>query len=164
MKDSGIEWIGEIPDDWSVKRLKYMAEAGATGLNVSDAKKHGKYKVYDANKIIGYTDNFYIPEKYISIIKDGAGVGRTRILPAKSNVINTMNYITTEDELNLKFLFYILNIFDFNIYIKSTTIPHIYFSSYSNEFMPLPLLSEQKAIADYLDKKTSSIDKIKDKK
>ena len=80
MKDSGIEWIGEIPEDWEVVKIRHIALAESSGLSVDNLLDDGNYEVYDANKLVGYLDNNPVKTNYISIIKDGAGIGRTRLM------------------------------------------------------------------------------------
>lgn len=162
MKDSGIEWIGEIPEDWEVAKIRHIAFAESSGLSVDKLLEAGKYEVYDANKLVGYVDSNPVKANYISIIKDGAGIGRTRLMQKNTNVIGTMNYIIAKN-IDLNYLFYTLQVFDFEQYSTGSTIPHIYFKDYANEYIALPNNKFQKDIVKRLDFEVNKIIKLVDR-
>lgn len=162
MKDSGIEWIGDIPEDWEVVKIRHIALAESSGLSVNNLLDDGNYEVYDANKLVGYLDNNPVKTNYISIIKDGAGVGRTRLMQKNTNVIGTMNYIIAKN-IDLNYLYYTLQVFDFEKYATGSTIPHIYFKDYANEYIALPNNKVQKDIVKHLDFEVDKIIKLVDK-
>ena len=162
MKDSGIEWIGEIPEDWEVVKIRHIALAESSGLSVDNLLDDGNYEVYDANKLVGYLDNNPVKTNYISIIKDGAGIGRTRLMQKNTNVIGTMNYIIAKN-IDLNYLYYTLQVFDFEKYATGSTIPHIYFKDYANEYIALPNNKAQKDIVNHLDFEVDKIIKLVDK-
>lgn len=162
MKDSGIEWIGEIPEGWEVAKIRHIALAESSGLSVDKLLEDGNYEVYDANKLVGYIDSNPVKANYISIIKDGAGVGRTRLMQKNTNVIGTMNYIMAKN-IDLNYLYYTLQVFDFEQYATGSTIPHIYFKDYSNEYIALPNNKVQKDIVNHLDFELYKIIKLVNK-
>jgi type I restriction enzyme S subunit len=78
LKDSGVEWIGEIPEHWEVKNLRYVFEF----LNykriplsaIEREKMQGKFPYYGASGIIDYVDDYIFDEKLILIGEDGANL------------------------------------------------------------------------------------------
>ena len=120
------------------------------------ALEQGKYYLYDANKLIGFTNEYLCDRDYISIIKDGSGVGRTRYMNAYNNIIGTMGCIVPNNNINSYFLYSLINNINFKQYIKGATIPHIYYSDYSKHIVFMPPLKEQEKIADFL----SSLDEL----
>ncbi|MEE9406548.1 MAG: restriction endonuclease subunit S [Polaribacter sp.] len=138
------------------KQLKDICEKRSSNISANSLKRNvGNYKIYGAN---GYFQdvNFYQEDReYISIVKDGAGVGRTLLCEAKTSVLGTLDKIKPKKNTNLYFLFLLLNSIKFKKYIVGSTIPHIYFKDYQNERIKLPCLEEQAKIADFL----SAIDK-----
>ena len=116
---------------------------------------------FDANGKIGYTDSF-CDKKYISIIKDGAGVGRTRILPKNSFCISTMGIIISNQYSVIEYLYYMMSQLDFTKYVVGETIPNIYFEDYGNQKIKLPCLDEQQKIADFLSSFDKKIDAEKE--
>ncbi len=143
--------------DWEEKKLGEVAEKRSSNISANSlSESNGDFKIYGAT---GYLQNvdFYREEKqYISIVKDGAGVGRTLLCVAKSSVLGTLDIIKPKNENNLEFLYSLINQIHFDKYITGSTIPHIYFKDYSKENVNIPVPEEQQKIANFL----SSIDKL----
>lgn len=111
----------------------------------------GKYPVYGAAGYIQNVDFYHQEDEYIAIVKDGAGVGRAMILPAKSSVIGTMQYIIPDkNKVDMYYLYYAIINMALGKYFSGATIPHIYFKDYQKEIFKLPDLETQKKIADNL--------------
>ena len=68
-------------------KLKYLCKSFTTPIIQSELElesKEGLFPVYGASGLAGYSKTFATDEKYLGIVKDGAGVGRIRIYPIKS--------------------------------------------------------------------------------
>ena len=125
---------------------------------MNDAKKHGKFKLYDASGCIGYTTENIQETQYISIIKDGSGVGRVRILPKDSSFLATMGAIKVKDRnADLNFIYYQLQCVDFSKHILGANIPHVYFSSYGSDYYFLPCIDEQNLLGQFFQNLDQSI-------
>lgn len=111
----------------------------------------GKYPVYGAGGYIQNVGFYHQEDEYIAIVKDGAGIGRAMILPAKSSVIGTMQYIIPDkNKVDIHYLYYAIINMELGKYFSGATIPHIYFKDYQKEIFKLPNLKIQKKIADNL--------------
>lgn len=108
------------------------------------------YPAFNANSIAGHVDFYENECPYISIIKDGAGIGRVRLCEAKSSTIGTMGCIHARKGISIIFLYYLLEQVDFNKYSNGSTIPHLYYKDYSCEKVRIPDIKEQAAIAEVL--------------
>jgi type I restriction enzyme S subunit len=115
----------------------------------------GKYIIYGASGVLKKVDFYEEENDYISIVKDGAGVGRLFYCKGKTSVLGTMDIIKPLANTNTYFLFYLLSNIDFTKYVTGSTIPHIYFKDYKNENCGIPSFEEQTKIANFL----SQIDK-----
>jgi type I restriction enzyme S subunit len=104
------------------------------------------FALFDANGQIGFVDKTNILCDYITIVKDGAGVGRVRILPSKTNFISTMGAILPNKDIDLHFLYNILKQKDFLQSTNGSTIPHVYFSEYGKDIVMTPTISEQRKL------------------
>nr|WRE08919.1 restriction endonuclease subunit S [Helicobacter pylori] len=150
--------------NWQKVRLGDIANYLTSNLSVEQITQQGKFKVYDVNNFIGYTDTTFISDKpYISIVKDGS-VGRVRILPPKTNILSTMGALIANHKTTTEFLFYLLSNFDFKNFTSGSIIPHIYFKDYKEKTIFLPPLNEQIAIANILSALDSEIISLKNKK
>ena len=135
---------------WTVKKLGDVCICKTSSISMAQVKDNDKFPVYDANKIVGYLDNYISNEKYISIIKDGAGVGRICKCLSKSSVLATMAYIYPKTSIDYNYLYCLLGTINFDKYKIGSTIPHIYFKDYKVESFNMPSIEEQQAIADIL--------------
>lgn len=116
------------------------------------------YPVFNANSIAGYVDFFENEYPYISIIKDGAGIGRVRLCEAKSSTIGTIGCIHARKGISIVFLYYLFEQIDFSKYSNGSTIPHLYYKDYSCEKVRIPDIQEQTAIAEVLSTADREID------
>ena len=117
----------------------------------------GIYPIYGASGLIKYIDFYQQPNPYVAVVKDGAGVGRIMLLPAKSSVIGTMQYILPNKGTNVAYLAYAMEHMGLAKYYTGATIPHIYFKDYCKELLREHCESEQQEIAAVLDKLTGLI-------
>ena len=123
-------------------------------LNLSDKG----YPIYGADGIIGYIPHYNKAHIYVSIVKDGSGVGRLNLCQAYSSLLGTLNYLSSKDETayQTQWIYYLLQTINFSIYIKGSGIPHIYFNDYKNHIVYVPNPEEQQKIAECL----SSLDEL----
>ena len=112
--------------------------------------KNGMYPVYGATGIIAHTPNYEIDKDAILIIKDGASVGKVQYAKDKYSVIGTLNYLTPKENMSLKYLYYYLQVFNFDKHKVGSGIPHIYFKDYGNEYIYCPPIERQNEIANLL--------------
>lgn len=140
-------------------KLEDVCYNGSSSLSQKDIiMLEGKYPVYGASGLIKYINFYKYDKEYIAIVKDGAGIGRTMILPANSSVISTLQYIFPKENINIRYLYYALNAMDLSKYYSGVTIPHIYFKDYKKEALYLPIIDEQINIVNKLDKIREIID------
>lgn len=186
MKDSGVEWIGEIPEHWSISRFSFetwvRARLGWKGLKADEYVQDGyiflatpNIKNKDIDFVnVNYIDEFRYeesPEIKLSIgdvllTKDGSTLGTVnvvRYLPKGATVNSSIAVITPGSNLDGIFLMYQIK----GDYIKKIIenkkdgmgVPHLFQKDINKIYITLPPIEEQKQIATYLDKKCASIDK-----
>ena len=132
-------------------------KAGSSIAQKDIVNVDGEFPIYGASGFIKNV-NFYKQEKtYIGVVKDGAGVGRTMLLPPKSSVIGTIQYILPKENVLAEYLYYVLTSMDLAKFATGATIPHIYFKDYSKEKICIPSLYIQRQIAATLDKASELI-------
>lgn len=139
-------------DAWEQRKLGDISMYENSNISMKDINNSSEgYPVYDVSKIIGHVNYYHQDNKYISIIKDGAGVGRTNLRLPYTSVIGTMGYIKS-DCIDIVFLFYSIKNINLLKYISGSTIPHIYFKDYSIEKIGIPDYSEQNKISKAFEK------------
>ena len=137
-------------DDWEQRKLNEICNYTSSSLTVANALNSGNYPLYDANNQIGFVNDFYMPVEYVTIIKDGAGVGRIRKLDRNTAFIGTMGALTCKNS-ELKFLYYLLEKKDLSKQYSGSTIPHIYFKDYGEDKVLVPSVKEQEKLGLYFD-------------
>lgn len=116
--------------------------------------KIGAYPIYGASGLIKQVDFYQQDKEYIAVVKDGAGIGRTMLLPAYSSVIGTMQYLLPKEgiPIDIKYLFYAVEHMNLAKYFSGATIPHIYFKDYQKEPINIPDIDTQRKISRIFDK------------
>ena len=112
----------------------------------------GNYPVYGASGLIKKINVYHQEKEYVAVVKDGAGIGRTMYLPAKSSVIGTLQYLIPKDDIDAKYLYYAVKSRHLEKYYTGAAIPHIYFKDYQNEPILLHGTEEQKQIVSVLER------------
>ncbi len=133
LKDSGVEWIGKIPEGWEVKNLRYAFKF----LNhrriplsaVERESKQGEYPYYGASGIIDYVDDFIFNEKTILIAEDGANLLSKStplafVVEGKYWVNNHAHILQPKFE---GFLYWaeLLSLIDYTVYISGAAQPKL---------------------------------------
>ena len=137
--------------------ISQCLECHSSTLQESEVSPNGLYKVFGANGLVGYTDVPQMNGDSILVIKDGSGVGTASYAQGKFSVIGTLNYLTVLGNNNLRYLYFALSVFNFQSYKTGMAIPHIYFKDYGNAKIYCPSLTEQKRVANMLDKMESKL-------
>lgn len=132
--------------------LDDVCEKGSSNLAQKDILDlDGDFPIFGAAGYIGNA-NFYHQEKpYLAVVKDGAGVGRVMLLPAKSSVIGTMQYIIPKEDIIVEYLYYAVKAMHLEKYYMGAAIPHIYFKDYKKEKLKLCSKIKQEQIVARLD-------------
>lgn len=188
MKESGIDWIGQIPQEWGISKIKFTTQLngriGWQGLTSAEYKEEGPYLITGTdfhNGTINFETAVHIDEKRWSeasqiqvengdllITKDGT-VGKVAIISGlddKASLNSGVLRIETVDEIDRKFLYYVLLSDEFWMWFNYTnsgasTILHLYQNVFDEFTFTFPQKNEQQKIADFLDKKTAQLDKAK---
>lgn len=156
MKDSGIEWIGEIPAEWDYTKAKNCVNI----QNGSDPKTEGSIPAYGSGASSFKTCGEYKEGPSVLIGRKGATLHIPHYISTKFWNVDTAFNVYAKPNFDLKFYFYCACSFDYRFYISQTTLPSMTQTAYENMFLPLPSSDEQRAIASYLDNRCEEIDAL----
>lgn len=156
--------IGKIPEDWTVKRLGDVFDIG----NGKDYKhlKTGNIPVYGTGGIIAYINDYLYNGETLCIGRKGT-IDSPQYHNGKIWTVDTLFYTYNFKESDVKFLYYISHIIDWNSYNTATGVPSLTSQNIANIVIGLPFLSEQRRIASALtsiDNLISSLGKLIEKK
>ena len=156
MKDSGIEWIGDIPAEWDYTKAKNCVNI----QNGSDPKTEGSIPVYGSGASSFKTCGEYKEGPSVLIGRKGATLHIPHYISTKFWNVDTAFNVYAKPNFDLKFYFYCACSFDYRFYISQTTLPSMTQTAYENMFLPLPSNDEQRVIASYLDNRCEEIDAL----
>ena len=161
MKDSGIEWIGKIPEEWELLQLKHYCYVN-NGKEIGKELEKDSIEVIDvfgSGGVFKYTDKFLYDGEAVLFGRKGT-LGKPIYVNQKFWTVDTMYYLTFGNKLYPKFNYYQLIAFDWKPYITQTALPSVVATQIVSCKFVFPVYKEQKKIADYLDEKVSEINAV----
>ena len=169
MKDSGVEWIGEIPKDWKILQVKYLFYIGrGRVIAQGELEDDGKYPVFSSqtknNGCLGFINTFDFDIDQLTWTTDGANAGTVFLRSGKHNCTNVCGTLKPiERVIDLKYQKYVLEHIAYYHKRADTNGYKIMNNEMAVIKTILPLLQDQHRIADYLDTKCTKIDAIIDR-
>lgn len=160
MKDSGVKWIGEIPNDWMIGKAKYYVSI----KNGMDPKTEGDIPVYGSGANSFKTCGEYKEGPCVLVGRKGATLHIPHYINHRYWNVDTAFDVKALSSFYLKYYYYAAICFDYNYYISQTTLPGMTQTNYENMFIPVPKLEEQIIISEYLDRQCFDIDQMINKK
>jgi type I restriction enzyme S subunit len=155
-------------EGWTQKIVSNVLnnQSSSLALNKLEFTEVG-YPVYgaDSDKIIGLISYYTQNEDYISIVKDGSGVGRLALRQKQTSVLGTLNCLTSTEKRRyiLSWLYYMMQTIDLTNYVKGSGIPHIYYADYKKHTIFIPTPREQTKIAECFSSLDDLISAVTDK-
>lgn len=157
-KDSGIAWIGEIPEHWEVTSFKRKITIN-NGKDYKDFLDAEIYPVIGSGGCFAYCSNYMYDGEALLLGRKGT-IDKPLYVKGKFWAVDTMFYAIPHANLDCKFAYYLALMFPFNLYSTSTSLPSLTQTDLGNILVAFPFLSEQQSIATYLDQKCSEIDEL----
>ncbi|EAL3898924.1 restriction endonuclease subunit S [Campylobacter lari] len=161
-KDSGIEYLGEIPQHWEIRKLKYLA----TIYNGKDqsyiTSDDGIFPIYGSGGIIGKTHQFLYDKQSVLLGRKGT-IDKPLFVEIPFWTIDTMFYTKISCSTYPKYFYYLCLTIDFKTYISGSAIPSMTQSDLIEIIFPFAPLKEQEQIANFLDEKCGKIDLLIEK-
>lgn len=159
MKDSGVDWIGEIPENWDVSKAKYyIAINSGEAISPVEIGEAFTYPVYGGGESMGKCEKYNVDQSNILLGRVGARCGC--VTQPSSKAWATDNALVVTTTLHQRFLFYCLSGANLNRLNESNAQPLITGTKVKNLLLPIPSDNEQKEIAKHLDEHTSKIDAL----
>jgi len=161
-KESGVEWIGGIPEHWKIGKFKYYFNLRSGTAPKNFDKSIGDIITYGANGVIGFTDEINLFDLSILIGRVGSS-GEIHLNKKPCWVTDNCLIVSPRQKYNLHFLYYLLKKTNLTRFTTKTSQPLITASIIKDIKTIFPPIAEQKQIANFLDYKTQLIDKLIDK-
>lgn len=173
-RPSGVDWLGDVPQDWDVKRLKFLAQLineKVLADEDSDQPYIGLEHVQSlTGKLLPLNDAF-MPTGISNVFQPGDVLfGKLRPYLAKATAVDFKGLCSSElmvlrpNEVDRRFLFYAMLSDGFNKLVDSSTygakMPRANWEFIGSMRIPVPSPDEQQAIARFLDEQTKKIDDL----
>jgi len=164
LKDSEIEWIGQIPKHWGLIRFRFIAKTTTGNQDTQNADPDGLYPFYVRSPIVERCNNYTFEGEGILMAGDGAGAGRVFHLVDGKYAVHQRVYRFYDfkhmEPVLLKF--YLENLFSTVMDYGSakTTVPSVRLPMIQNFVVCVPPADEQKEMIRFLTEKATNIDKL----
>ncbi|BEH09868.1 restriction endonuclease subunit S [Geobacter sulfurreducens subsp. ethanolicus] len=159
MRDSGVEWIGEVPAHWEIKKIKAsLSNLDHRRIPLSSPER-GKmieriYDYYGASGVIDKVDDYIFDESLILVAEDGANLVmrnlRLAFIATGKYWVNNHAHILKPIEGDIEYLCNALECVDYNPFITGAAQPKLTKDAIKNIYLPCPPKNEQKQIAEKL--------------
>jgi len=155
---SGVEWLGEVPEHWQVRRLKTLCSMrsgdGITAMSIDTA---GDYPVYGGNGMRGYTSNYTHDGDFALIGRQGALCGNVHLAHGRFWASEHAVVASLRPGYVLDWFGAILMVMNLNQYSIAAAQPGLAVERVLNLLLPVPPAPEQVFIAKHIEHETSNI-------
>jgi len=166
MKDSGVEWLGMVPEHWDVVPLKWYSRCSSGDGLVSEDYELGEMDksfipVVGGNGPMGYTTSANIEQEVLVVGRVGALCGNVHVVSPPAWVTdNALVLRPNSDKFDNRYLAHILRFRNLNDIAAKTAQPLITGTQVRSQLIPRPSLIEQLKIVTYLDQQTTRMDAL----
>ncbi|MGY3712968.1 restriction endonuclease subunit S [Lactococcus petauri] len=158
LKDSGVDWIGEIPVGWEVVSLKNIVQI-KNGREIEKSVNKG-YPVYGSGGVFKYTDKYLYDGESVLLGRKGT-IDNPQYVTGKFWTVDTSYYTISSGRLCTKLFYYQSLLFDYQFFQTGSTLPSMTQKDLGLIKLPFPEnLLKQEKLVEYLDRKIDIIDKI----
>lgn len=157
-KDSGIPWLGDVPEHWEVKRLKFLARI-QNGADYKHVETNDGYPVIGSGGQFAYANSYLYDGESVLLGRKGT-IDKPLYVNGKFWTVDTMYYTEILKNTYPKYLYYLTLTIDFGKYSTQTALPSMTQTALNNLVFAVPHYKEQTAIAHYLDTKLGEIDAL----
>jgi type I restriction enzyme S subunit len=157
-KDSGVEWLGQVPEHWEVRRLKSICRLAYGDALAEDAREDGITPVFGSNGRVGYHSSANTSAPCIVIGRKGS-FGKVNFSYQPVFAIDTTFFVDARNSAaNLRWLFYLLGLLKLDQVSRDSAVPGLAREDAYARVITVPTFEEQVAIARYLDDATANTD------
>lgn len=156
MKDSGVAWIGEIPEEWTVRRLKNFAsiQNGMDYRKVFD--EGGEFPVIGSGGAFAHASQFMYDKTSVLLGRKGT-VDKPIFIDCPFWTVDTMYYTVIHEDVSPRYFYYLCTQIPFTYFSYGSAVPSMTQRDLNSVHFPYPPKTEQEAMATYLDECCESL-------
>ena len=160
-KDSGVEWLGEVPEHWEICALKRIVSMqSGESITAESIEESGDYPVFGGNGLRGYTSAFTHEGNFVLIGRQGALCGNINYAHGRFWASEHAVVATPTRQVNTLWLGEMLRAMNLNQYSLTAAQPGLSVDLVGRILTTVPSTSEQTLIAAFLDRETAKIDEL----
>ncbi|RLJ19613.1 restriction endonuclease subunit S [bacterium endosymbiont of Escarpia laminata] len=163
-KDSGVEWISNIPLSWQIKKLKYLCSIQTGDKDTVNAIDDGEYPFFVRSQTVERINSYTADCEAVLTAGDGVGVGKVfHYFDGKFDYHQRVYMLNKFRLTSAKFIFYYLKSNFYKVALEGaakSTVDSLRLPLFQNFEFSVPSLSEQHQIARFLDHETARIDQL----
>lgn len=157
-KDSGLEWLGIVPEHWEILPFK-------RGVSINNGRDYKHVQSEDGYPVIGSGGQFafasdYLYDGEVILLGRKGTIDKPRYFNGKFWTVDTMFYAIPNQKCIAKYMYYQALTIPFSLYSTDTALPSMTQTDLGNHLMCFPPTFEQRTIASYLDQKVGQIDAL----
>ncbi|RZQ40002.1 restriction endonuclease subunit S [Vibrio vulnificus] len=161
-KDSGVEWLGEIPAHWKTCRLKHLASI-KNGQDYKAVQSEVGYPVMGSGGQFAFATEFMYDKPSVLLGRKGT-IDKPLYINEPFWTVDTMYYTEMQPETDAKYLYYLATTIQFARYSTNTALPSMTQEHLGNYIFAVPVeVSDRTQIANFLDHETAKIDTLIEK-
>ena len=158
LKPSGVEWLGDVPEHWEVRRLKTICDMkSGEGITAESIEAAGEYPVYGGNGLRGYASSYTHDGAFALIGRQGALCGNVHITRGQFWASEHAVVAALDVGHEIDWFGAILTAMNLNQYSIAAAQPGLAVERILNLYLPVPHLQEQKNIANHVEGATADI-------
>ncbi|MFT6385259.1 MAG: type I restriction enzyme S subunit, partial [Bacteroidia bacterium] len=158
-KPSGVEWLGDIPAYWEVKRLKDFAKV-ENGKDYKHVEvEEGGFPVYGSGGEFRRSSEYIYNKPSVLLGRKGT-IDKPLLVTEPFWTVDTMFYTKINSGVDYRFFYYLCKTIQFDMFTYGSALPSMTQNNLHTMIFCRPILPEQTAIANYLDEKTGKIDQL----
>jgi type I restriction enzyme S subunit len=157
-KDSGVEWLGDVPSHWELLPLKRLLEI-QNGRDHKEVQAEEGYPVIGSGGVFAYSSEKMFDGESVLLGRKGT-VDKPLYINGPFWTVDTMYWTKIRTGINGRYAYYACLIIPFSYYSTNTALPSMTSGQLNRHLTTLPPLPEQTVIATFLDRETAKIDAL----
>ncbi len=161
MKDSGVEWLGNVPEHWKIGRLKNLLSInnGSDYKEFEVANSENSYPVYGSGGVFTYSSKYIYDQESVLLGRKGT-INKPLYVTSPFWAVDTMFYSQVKQGVHGKYVYYQALGFPYDRYSSNTALPSMTQTDLLNLSVAIPSVSEQIEITQFLDNENTKFDKL----
>jgi len=156
MKDSGVEWIGQIPEHWEVKKLKFLLTI-KNGVDYKHVETDEGYPVYGSGGRFTYASSYLYDGEAVLLGRKGT-IDKPLYVNEAFWTVDTMFYAVCNSRVMTKYIYFCATTIPYFYYSTATALPSMTQTDLLNHKIAVPSLKEQSEVIIYIEKESLKLD------